>query len=333
VENNSMRIFGFACLYLPYFYEMLTIRNTADFRIEIPTIVTIGTFDGVHLGHQKILNRLQEIKSKTGLQTVVLTFDPHPRRVLFPDQKDLKLLTTIDERLDLLEKMGIDICVVYPFTTFFAQTESSFYVEQILMHQLFVKYLIIGHDHRFGKNRSGSLETLQEASRRFDFELEEISAKDINQIAISSSKIRKALEEGDLELANSFLGQTYSISGLVVKGKQLGRKLGYPTANLYLTENEKTIPLNGVYLVEVILEGTKHFGMMNIGTNPTTDNDKQVKLEVNIFDFDREIYNQQLSVFFLKRLRDEENFSDLESLKQQIKKDEELCLNLIEAYT
>jgi riboflavin kinase/FMN adenylyltransferase len=311
---------------------VLVIKNTPDFRIEIPTIVTIGTFDGVHLGHQKILNRIAEIKSQTGLKTVVLTFDPHPRKVLFPDQKDLKLLTGIEERLELLEKNGIDIAVVYPFSRHFAQTESSFYIEQILLKQLHVKYLAIGHDHRFGKNRSGNLETLVDYSRRFQFQLEEISAKDIDQIAISSSKIRKALEEGQLDLANAYLGHPYFITALVVKGKQLGRQLGYPTANLFLENHEKIVPANGVYFVEVDMEGARYHGMMNVGMNPTTDNNKVVKLEVNIFNFEAEIYNKHLTVRFLKRLRNEESFKDLEALKAQLKRDEAACFNLISEY-
>lgn len=305
------------------------IKNTPDFRIEVPTIVTIGTFDGVHLGHQKILNRIAEIKAQTGLQTLVLTFDPHPRKVLFPEQKDLKLLTDIDERLELLEKNGIDICVVYPFTEAFAETDSSFYIEHILLRQLHVKYLAIGHDHRFGKNRSGNLETLMDYSRRQGFYLEEISAKDIDQMAVSSSKIRKALEEGQLDLANAYLGHPYFITALVVKGKQLGRKLGYPTANLFVENKEKIIPANGVYFVEVEVSKISYRGMMSIGYNPTTDNDQRIKLEVNIFDFDADLYHQHLTVRFLKRLRNEENFKDLEALKAQLKRDEETCLHLI----
>lgn len=317
---------------LDYFCAVLVIQNTRDFRIEVPTIVTIGTFDGVHLGHQKILHRIAEIKAQTGLKTLVLTFDPHPRKVLFPEQKDLKLLTGIEERLELLEKNGIDICVVYPFDTEFSQTDSSYYIEQILLKQLHVNYLAIGHDHRFGKNRSGNLDTLLDYSRRFGFSLEEISAKDIDQIAVSSSKIRKALEDGQLELANSFLGHPYFITALVVKGKQLGRQLGYPTANLYLENKEKIIPAKGVYLVEVEMEGTHYHGMMSIGVNPTTDNDQITKLEVNIFDFDSDIYNRHITVRFIKRLRDEENFKDLEALKAQLRIDQETCLNLIAEY-
>jgi len=317
---------------LAYFCVVLVIKNTPDFRIETPTIVTIGTFDGVHLGHQKILNRIAEIKAQTNLNTLVLTFDPHPRKVLFPEQKDLKLLTSIEERIELLEKKGIDITVVYPFSSAFALTDSSYYIEQILLKQLHVKYLAIGHDHRFGKNRNGNIETLKEYARSHNFQLEEISAKDIDQIAISSSKIRKALEDGQLELANTYLGHPYFIKALVVKGKQLGRKIGYPTANLYLENPEKIIPAKGVYFVEVQIENNKHHGMMNIGLNPTTDNDNVLKLEVNIFNFNTDIYNQHLTVRFLKRLRDEEIFPDLNALIAQLKNDEATCHQLIAEY-
>lgn len=308
---------------------MLIVRNSPDFRLEVPTVVTIGTFDGVHLGHQKILNRLAEIKAQTGLRTLVLTFDPHPRKVLFPEQKDLKLLTSVPERLELLKQMGVDVTVVYPFSLSFSETDSAFYIEDILLKQLQVRYLVIGHDHRFGRNRSGNFETLVDYANRGKFQLEEIPAQDLDQIAISSSKIRKALEEEQLELANRYLGHPYFITALVIKGKQLGRKLGYPTANLQLEDPEKIIPANGVYFVEVLVNKKTRYGMMSIGFNPTTDNDKSIKLEVHIFDFDDDLYNQHLSVKFLKRLRKEERFKNLNELQEQLKHDEERCMNLL----
>lgn len=308
---------------------MLIVRNSPDFRLEVPTVVTIGTFDGVHLGHQKILQRLADIKSQTGLRTLVLTFDPHPRKVLFPEQKDLKLLTSVPERLELLEQKGVDITVVYPFTSAFSETDSSYYIEHILLKQLQVRYLVIGHDHRFGRHRSGNFETLQDYANRGHFFLEEIPAQDLDQIAVSSSKIRKALEDDQLELANRYLGHPYFITALVVKGKQLGRKLGYPTANLRVEDPEKILPANGVYFVEVSVGQESLHGMMSIGYNPTTDNDQDLKLEVHIFDFDGDLYNKHLSVRFLKQLRKEERFSDLGSLQEQLKRDEENCMNLL----
>ena len=312
---------------------MLIIQNTEHFRIESPTIVTIGTFDGVHLGHQKILERLKELKEKTGLKTVVLTFEPHPRKVLFPEQKDLKLITLIEEKLELLDKYGVDVTVVYPFTKQFSETDSPFYIEEVLLRSLKVKHLVIGYDHKFGKNRSGDISTLKKIAADGKFLVEEISAKDIDHIAISSSKIRKALEEGNVELAKEFLGHFFSLKGKVIEGKQLGRTLGYPTANIKPEGEEKIVPKTGVYFVEVIIQEIKHFGMMSIGINPTTDSDNNIKLEVNIFDFNTDIYGKTIKLNFLKRLRDEKKFANLTELKKEIDLDKETSLKLIPAYS
>lgn len=308
---------------------MLVIQNTEHFRIESPTIVTIGTFDGVHLGHQKIFERLKELKKQTGLKTVVLTFEPHPRKVLFPNQKDLKLLTLVNEKLALFEKYGIDIAVVYPFTKEFSETETRFYIQEILVRSLNVKHLVIGYDHRFGKNRMGDIGTLFESSFEFKFHVEEISVKDIDHIAVSSSKIRKALESGEVKTAANFLGHYFFIEGIVVKGKQLGRTLGYPTANIRVDSEEKIIPKSGVYFVEIIIKETVHSGMLNIGTNPTTDFDQQQKIEVNIFDFDEDIYGHSIRVHFIKWLRDEKKFANLNELKTALDTDKQNCLSLI----
>lgn len=313
---------------LSYFCTVLTIQHTEHFRIESPTIVTIGTFDGVHLGHQKILNRLNELKQQTGLKTVVLTFEPHPRKVLFPEQKDLKLLTLVDEKLELLDTYGVDVAVVYPFTKQFSQLDAEFYIKDILLKQLNVKHLVIGYDHKFGSNRSGDINTLKKYAPDNNFTVEEISAKDIDHIAISSSKIRKAIEDGNLDLASEFLGHSFLLSAKVVKGKQLGRTIGYPTANLK-TENEKIIPKTGVYFVEVFVDGQHYYGMMNIGTNPTTDTDNAIKLEVNIFNFNEDIYSKVIRVNFLKRLRDEKKFANLKELTDAIGDDEKNCKRLI----
>lgn len=312
---------------------MLIIQNTENFRIESPTIVTIGTFDGVHLGHQKILSRLKELKNKTGLKTVVLTFEPHPRKVLFPEQKDLKLITLIDEKLELLEKYGVDITVVYPFTKQFSEADPPFYIEEVLRKSLQVKHLVIGYDHKFGKNRSGDIHILKAFSGAYKFEVEEISAIDIDNIAISSSKIRKALEEGEVEQAHEFLGHPFSLSGTVVQGKQLGRTLGYPTANIQLEAEEKIVPKIGVYVVNVMVEGKTYYGMMSIGINPTTSTDKQIKLEVHLFNFNEDLYGRVITVNFITRLRDEEKFANLTELKNALDKDKESSLKLIPILT
>lgn len=311
---------------------MLTVSNTKHFRIESPTIVTIGTFDGVHLGHQKILDRLKELKLQTGLKTVVFTFEPHPRSVLFPLQTDLKLITLVDEKLELLKKYGVDVTVVYPFDRNFSEIEARQYIEEILVKNLRVKYLVIGYDHRFGKNRSGDINLLKQFAGDYNYQVEEISAMDIDDIAISSSKIRHALEAGDVELASSFLGHHFFINGQVIHGKKLGRQIGFPTANLKIASGEKIIPKKGVYFVEVIIEDRNLFGMMNIGTNPTTDQDDTLKLEVNIFDFDEDIYNKNIRVNFIKYLRDEEKFTNLDVLIEHLNKDKENCLELIKTH-
>lgn len=308
---------------------MLIIQNTEHFRIESPTIVTIGTFDGVHAGHQKILARLRELKAETGLTTVVLTFDPHPRKVLFPEQHDLKLITLIDEKLELLAGYGVDVTVVYPFTRPFAETDTAFYIEHILQKSLQVRHLVIGYDHRFGKNRSGDISHLKAKANEGCFGVEEISAIDIDNIAISSSKIRKALEEGDIALASGYLGHPFSLKGTVVPGKQLGRTLGYRTANLRTDSPEKLIPRAGVYFVEVLIGEQRLYGMMNIGVNPTTDQDNALKLEVHIFDFNQDIYQQTVQINFIKRLRDEKKFANLTDLKNELDNDKAISLTLI----
>jgi len=307
---------------------VLIIDHTEHFRIEKPTIVTIGTFDGVHLGHQKILNRLAEIKAETGFQTLVLTFDPHPRKVLFPEQKDLRLLTLVEEKMALLKQYGVDISVVYPFSRNFSEMDSDRYIHEILCYQLRTKKLVIGYDHRFGKGRSGGIQVLRSAAARGGFEVEEISAQDIENIAISSTKIRKALEEGQLDYAAEFLGHPYFITAEVVKGKQLGRTIGYPTANLK-TEADKLIPGNGVYLIKLEVDTQWHYGMLNIGTNPTTDADQSVKIEVHLFDFNRDIYFKNVRLQFIRRLRDEVTFKGLAELTAALDADKKACLLLI----
>lgn len=308
---------------------MLTISNTTNFRIEKPCVATIGTFDGVHLGHQKLLKQLNNAKQTLGLQTVVLTFDPHPRKVLFPEQTDLKLLSLTNEKLDLLKNYGVDVSVVYPFNKAFASLDAEQYVSDVLIKMLNVKHLIIGYDHKFGKNREGNFNLLKQLSLKYNFTVEEISAKDIDNITISSSKIRKAIELGDVELAKNYLGHTYFTKALVIKGKQLGSKIGFPTANLKVMDIDKLIPKIGVYFVSVEIETKTYFGMMNIGTNPTVESTLDIKQEVNIFDFAGDLYNQTIKINFIKRLRNEIKFDNLEQLILQIKNDKQTCLNLM----
>ena len=289
------------------------------------SIVTIGTFDGVHLGHQKIISRLVELKKKQGGETVLFTFDPHPRKILFPEQRDLKLITTTAEKCELLKQYGIDHVLVFPFTKEFSQMNANDYISDIISKGLKTKTLVIGYDHRFGSNREGSIETLKQLAPVYHFEVEEIPAQEINQLNISSTRIRKAIEEGDIKTANDYLGYTFFITGEVVKGKQLGRTIGYPTANIHIKEDDKLIPKIGVYAVNVILNDTAYKGMLNIGINPTTDTDQKIKVEVNIFDFDQEIYGQEMKLEFVKRIRDEKKFANLEELKQALASDKIAC--------
>lgn len=289
------------------------------------TIVTIGTFDGVHLGHQKIIKRLVELKNKQGGEIVVFTFDPHPRKVLFPEQKDLKLITLTEEKCEVLKHFGVDHVLVFPFTKEFSQMQANDYIEDVIVKGLKTKTLVIGYDHRFGSNREGSIETLKQFADIHQFNVEEIPAQEINQLNVSSTRIRKAIDEGDILVANEFLGYSFFITGTVVKGKQLGRTIGYPTANISIGNEDKLIPKIGVYAVNVLIGKQSYKGMLNIGTNPTTDLDNNIKIEVNIFDFDQDIYGKRIKVEFVKRIRNEEKFANLDELKQALANDKIAC--------
>ena len=292
-------------------------------------ILTIGTFDGVHSGHKKIISRLKELKKVIGGETAIFTFDPHPRTVLFPEQTDLKLLTTTPEKTELIREMGIDHLIIFPFTQEFAQISSINYIKDILVGKLGIKQMVIGYDHRFGKNRDGNIEILKKYSKEFHYEVEEIPAKDIDNINISSTHIRKALTAGNINMANDFLGYPYFFSGKVCEGKKLGRTIGYPTANISISDKLKLLPAIGVYAVRVEYEGKPYKGMLSIGTNPTTDTDDKIKIEVNIFDFNEDIYNKYLKISLIERLRNEEKFATLEVLKDQLRLDKELSLKLL----
>ncbi|MES2517286.1 MAG: bifunctional riboflavin kinase/FAD synthetase [Bacteroidota bacterium] len=291
-------------------------------------VVTSGTFDGVHLGHHKILNRLNEIAQLTNGESVVITFYPHPRSVISPDNQIVKLLSTLDEKIELLEKSGVNHLVIIPFTREFSELTSEEFIQKILIETIGTKTLVIGFDHRFGKNREGSFEYLKIHKELYGFEIEEISRQDIENVGVSSSKIRKAIQEGDIPMADHFLGRNYALSGVIVKGKQLGRTIGFPTANIQVREIAKLIPANGVYAVKVSYKNEYFGGMLNIGTRPTVDGTFQT-IEVNIFDFDCEIYGENLTVEFLQKIRNEQKFSGLEELKVQISKDKETCKAII----
>ena len=291
-------------------------------------VVTSGTFDGVHLGHQKILKRFNEVAELTNGESVVITFYPHPRSVISPDNQIVKLLSTLEEKIELLEKSGVDNLLIIPFTREFSELSSEEFIQKILIDTIGTKTLVIGYDHRFGKNREGGFDYLKLNKEKYGFQIEEISRQDIENVGVSSSKIRKALQEGDVPSADHFLGRNYSLSGVIVKGKQLGRTIGFPTANIQVREIAKLIPLDGVYAVKVYYKDEAFGGMLNIGNRPTVDGTFQT-VEVNIFDFDQEIYGEKLTVEFLQKIRNEQKFNGLDELKAQIAKDKITCEEIL----
>ncbi|WP_299108922.1 bifunctional riboflavin kinase/FAD synthetase [uncultured Winogradskyella sp.] len=290
-------------------------------------VTTIGTFDGIHIGHQKILKQVVQLAEAKGYIPVVLTLFPHPRMVLQKDDS-IKLLNTIEERIELLKTFGIKEVIVKKFTKDFANLSAKDYVKQILVDELNTKEIVIGYDHHFGKNRSANITDLKAFAKLYDFNVEEISAQDIAHVTVSSTKIRTALNEGQVALANSYLGYNFFITGTVVKGKGLGRTIDFPTANINITATYKLIPSDGVYVVKSNFEGKTVFGMMNIGSNPTVDG-KTRSIEVHFLNFNKDIYNSELKIEFLKRLRSEEKFQNLEALKIQLKKDMNNALDYI----
>lgn len=311
---------------------MKTYSSIHSFTTDKKTIVTIGTFDGVHVGHKKILEKIAQNTNNSDCESLVLTFFPHPRTVL-QTGTEMKQLNTIDEKSNLIEKAGIDNLVIHPFDKEFASLSAEEFVKKVLVDTFNIQKIVIGYDHRFGKNRTADINDLIAFGNQYNFEVEQISAEELNEVAVSSTKIRNALTEGNIELANSFLGYNYAITGTVVQGKQLGRTIGFPTANISIEEEYKLIPSSGVYVVECKIENQSYFGMMNIGTNPTVENsNSSQKIEVNIFEFDEEIYSKSITVTFLKRIRSEEKFDSLNSLKAQIALDQKESLQFIKNF-
>ena len=290
-------------------------------------VTTIGTFDGIHIGHQKILKKVVALAKKQGYKPVVLTLFPHPRMVLQKDES-IKLLNTIDERIELLKSHGIEDVIVKEFIEAFANLSAKDYIKQILVDELNTKQIVIGYDHHFGKNRSANIKDLKEFAKLYNFKVEEISAQDIEDVTVSSTKIRNALDIGEVDIANSYLGYNYYITGCVIKGKGLGKTIDFPTANIYIKEPYKLIPSDGVYVVKSKVENKTIYGMMNIGTNPTV-NGKTRSIEVHFFNFNEDIYNTELKIEFLKRLRSEHKFKNLEALKAQLHKDKNAALEYI----
>lgn len=304
------------------FYKTTILKifhSIETFHSHKKTIVTIGTFDGVHLGHQKIIERLLYNATNSNCESLILTFFPHPRMVL-QEESEIKLLNTIDERANLLEKSGLDNLIIHPFDKTFSKLSAEEFVKDILVDQLNISKIVIGHDHRFGRNRTANIDDLIVFGLKYGFEVEQISAQEIQDVSISSTKIRLALEDGKILLANEYLGYSYFLTGNVQKGKQLGRTIGFPTANLKIEESYKLIPKSGVYIVKSILKNEMVFGIMNIGTNPTVDG-KDLSIEIYYLNYESDLYAQKIMVSILDYIRPEQKFDSVVILKQQLERD------------
>ena len=309
---------------------MEQIATTTKFNSNTQSVITIGTFDGVHVGHRAIMQRLVGSAKELGLVSVLLTFFPHPRMVL-QKNSDIKLINTLEEKKQLLEDNGLDYFVVEPFTYEFSRLTALQYVRDILVGQLKAKKIIIGYDHRFGRNRNADIQDLKKYGVEFGFEVEEISAQQLDEVSVSSTKIRKALAKGDINTANTYLGYPFTITGTVTKGKAIGRTIGYPTANLHVPQTYKLIPKNGVYVVKAIIQNTITYGITSIGTNPTVGGTAK-SIETFFLDTNTDLYNKQLQLQFLQHIREEATFKDLEDLKKAIQKDEAFARDYIQSF-
>ncbi|WGQ12270.1 bifunctional riboflavin kinase/FAD synthetase [Pedobacter gandavensis] len=299
---------------------MKTYHHLSEFKKLDNAVATIGTFDGVHYGHQKIIKRLCELAKSTGGESVILTFFPHPRMIIDPENQDLKLINTIAEKIKILSELGVDHLIITPFTRDFSNLSPAEYIKNILVDTIGIKQLIVGYDHRFGKDRKGGLQELEMLSKQFDYKIEEIAEQDVDDVGVSSTKIRKALLNGEVALAANYLGYNFSIHGRVIKGDKIGRTIGFPTANIFLEETYKLIPSDGIYAVTIDMGNESYKGMAYIGQRPTI-NGMTRNIEVNIFDFNKEIYGQYITMTFLEFLRHDVKFTGLETLKIQLHQD------------
>jgi len=304
-------------------------ENLKDYNSTKPSVITIGTFDGVHIGHKKIINQLTTISSKNNLISILLSFFPHPKMVLQNDN-ELKLINTIQEKEGLLNSLNLDYLIIKEFTKEFSRLSALEFVRDILVNKLNAKHIIIGYDHHFGRNRTANIEQLKEFGELYDFKVTEILAQDIDDIAISSTKIRKALINGEIKLANKFLGYNFFFSGDVVHGNNIGKTISFPTANIKVDQPYKLIPKNGVYIVKTIIDNQTTFGMMNIGYNPTF-NGKQKSIEIHFLNFNKNIYHKNLTIEMIMRIRNEIKFNSVDDLKKQLEQDKLSTLNYIKS--
>ncbi len=302
--------------------------GTEDLHIDNP-VVTIGSFDGVHKGHVQVIESLKRVAERLGGETVIISFEPHPREVLYPMEKRPGILTTLEEKSEILSSLGVGHLMILPFTRSLAELDYKDFVRHILIDRVGMKGLVVGYDHRFGKNREGTFEKLQQLSEKYHFYLEQEEANEENQINISSTKIRNALQVSDIARVNDFLGYPYTLSGQVVTGDRIGRAMGFPTANIQLQDERKLLPAAGVYAVEVCIEGETYGGMLNIGVRPTVSCSGIVRIEVHIFDFDRDIYQREIKIALMARIRGERKFDGVNELASQLKRDREECLKWV----
>lgn len=309
---------------------MKTFSSISDFVSDKKVVVTLGTFDGVHIGHQMIIKKIVDAAQRTEAESLVLTFFPHPRMVLKQDNS-IQLLNTLEEKRELLEALNLDNLVVQKFDYEFSQLTAEDFVKEVLVEKFNISKIIIGYDHRFGKNRTADFKDLERFGKQYGFEVEEISAQEIDHVSISSTKIRTALDEGAISLANEYLGYEYYFSGVVVHGKKLGRQLGFPTANISVSETYKLIPKYGVYIVKSYIDGEWVKGMMSVGVNPTFEGHPYT-IEVNYLDWDGDLYDKQLKIVILDRIRDEAKFESLDALVEQLKDDERCTRNFFTTY-
>ncbi len=305
-------------------------HSITDYKNNSQSVITIGTFDGVHIGHREILKKLTSEAEKLNLESVILTFFPHPRMVL-QKESDIKLINTIDERVSIFSKTELDHLIIHPFTKEFANLSAEAFVKNILVDSLNVKKIIIGYDHRFGKNRSANIDDLKKFGKLHHFEVQEISAQELDDVAVSSTKIRKALDRGDLETANNYLSYPFMLNGTIVKGKGIGRTINFPTANLHIVETYKLIPKNGVYIVKTVIDNEEVFGIMSIGTNPTVGG-KNRTIETYFLDIEKDLYGKKIIIEMLSKIREEDTFDSLESLQYAITNDEAFARKYIANY-
>lgn len=305
-------------------------HGVENIEIKCP-VVTIGSFDGVHLGHACVIQHLKEKAAGIDGESVIISFEPHPREVLYPREQKIGILTTLEEKISILEKYGVDHLIILKFTLEFAQQSYTDFVKKILVDKLKIKGLVVGYDHRFGKDRAGNFENLQELANEYGFFLEKEVVFEEDDVNVSSTKIRNALTVGDITTVNRFLGYPYSVTGKVVYGHHLGHQIGFPTANIQVSDKRKLLPAIGVYAVKVIIGQEIFNGMLNIGIRPTVSNDGQISCEVYIFDFNRDLYGKTITINFITRIRGERKFDDIKELRAQLQKDQEKILALLKS--